>query len=134
MQTGTAGAVAAEALETLLHDPRLAGASLAYIVDEQGLVLTGTVQNIWQYQTLRTLTNRQPVVVDVGIVAARRTDAEILDAALAALGPEGAAVRVKVRGGVVTLSGTAAPIAHIALLDRIGALPGIVGLTDTIHS
>jgi hypothetical protein len=134
MQSTMACTTVDSALETLCDDPRLAGAALEFVADEQGLVLTGTVRNIWQYQTLRALCNRQPVVVDVGIVAARRSDTEILAAVRDALGPEGADVRARVRGGIVTLTGTAGPFAHIVLIDRIGTLPGVVGIVDTIRA
>ncbi len=133
MQTTMARPTVHPALESLLDDPRLAGAALEFVADEQGLVLTGTVRNIWQYQTLRALCKRQPVVVDVGIVAAHRTDGEILAAVRDALGPEGANLRARVRGGIVTLSGTADAFAHIVLIDRIGSLPGVAGIIDTIR-
>src|SRR5215469_7400545 len=107
MQTTTALPAVHPSLETLRDDPRLAGAALEFVMDEQGLILTGTVRNIWQYQTLRALCRRQPVVVDVGIVAAHRTDSEILVAVQEAFGPEGASVRARVRSGIVTLTGTA---------------------------
>lgn len=122
------------AFATLLDDPRLAGAALAFAADEQGLVLTGTVRNIWQYQALRALLMRLPVVVDVGIVAARRSDAEIAEAVRDALGPEGAAVRARVRGGLVTLNGTADGAAHTTVLLRVGTLPGIVGIVDNLRA
>ena len=91
----------------LLDDARLAGARLAFVEDGTGVVLTGTVCNIWQYQTLRALLKRSPVVIDVGIVAARRSDPEIADAVRDALGPEGGDVRARVRGGLITLNGAA---------------------------
>lgn len=121
-------------LATLLDDARLAGAHLALVEDEQGLVLTGTVCNIWQYQTLRAMLLRSPVVVDVGIAAARRSDADIDEAVRAALGPEGADVRARVRGGLVTLSGTADATAHAAVMTRVGTLPGVVGIVDNIRA
>jgi hypothetical protein len=133
MQTTMARPTVHPALESLLDDPRLAGATLEFIADEQGLVLTGTVRNIWQYQTLRALCKRQPVVVDVGIAAAYRTDSDILASVQDTFGPEGANVRARVRGGIVTLTGTAAPIAHIVLIDRIGALPGVIGIIDNLR-
>lgn len=133
MQTTMARPTIHPALDTLLDDPRLAGATLAFVADEQGLVLTGTVRNIWQYQTLRALCKRQPVVVDVGIVAAHREDNEIHAAVLDTFGPEGANVRARVRDGIVTLNGTADAFAHIALIDRIGTLPGVVGILDNIR-
>ncbi len=122
------------ALATLLDDPRLAGAALAFVVDEQGQVLTGTVCNIWQYQALRALLMRSPVVVDVGIAAVRRSDAEITEAVRGALGPEGAAVRTRVRGGLVTLTGTADAVVHTAIITRVGTLPGVVGIVNTIRA
>lgn len=121
------------ALATLLDDPRLAGANLAFVADGQGMVLTGTVANIWQYQSLRALV-RAPVVVDVGIVAARRNDAEIGEAARNVLGPEGAAIRVRVRGGLVTLTGTADAAAHARILTRVGTLPGVAGIVDNMRA
>ena len=133
MQTTMARPTVHPALETLLDDPRLAGATLEFVADEQGLVLTGTVRNIWQYQTLRALCKRQPVVVDVGIVAAHRADSDILAAVQDAFGPEGADVRARVRGGIVTLNGTADAFAHIIVIDRIGTLPGVVGIIDNIR-
>jgi hypothetical protein len=133
MQTTIARPTVHPALESLLDDPRLAGAALEFVADEQGLVLTGTVRNIWQYQTLRALCNRQPVVVDVGIAAAHRADSDILAAVQDALGPEGANVRARVRGGIVALSGTADAFAHIVVIDRIGTLPGVVGMADNIR-
>src|SRR3954451_13706096 len=99
-------------LAALLDDNRLMGADLRFIADEQGVVVTGTVCNIWQYQALRAMLRRSPVVIDVGIVAVQRSDAEITDAVREALGPEGADVRVRVRGGIVTLTGTADTFAH----------------------
>lgn len=122
------------ALTTLLDDARLAGAHLSFDVDEQGPVLTGTVCNIWQYQALRAIFMRAPVVIDVGIVAARRSDGEIAEAVRAALGPEGADVRARVRGGLVTLTGTADAAARATLLTRIGTLPGVVGIVDNVHA
>ena len=121
------------ALTALLDDPRLVGAALAFVVDEQGVVLTGTVANIWQYQALRAIV-RSPVVVDVGIVAAKRSDAEIGEAVRDVLGPEGAAIRVRVRGGLVTLTGTADASAHAAIVTRVGTLPGVVGIVDNIRA
>ncbi|MGI8855615.1 MAG: BON domain-containing protein [Thermomicrobiales bacterium] len=121
-------------LATMLDDPRLAGARLAFVEDGQGLVLTGTVCNIWQYQILRTLLMRSPVVTDVGIVAARRSDPEIAAVMRDALGPEGDDVRARVRGGLVTLSGTADTSARAMILTRIGTLPGVVGIVDNIRS
>lgn len=120
-------------LATLLDDLRLAGAAVAFVADGQGVVLTGTVANIWQYQALRTIV-RPPIVVDVGISAARRSDAEIGDAVRAALGPEGAAVRARVRGGLVTLTGTADASARDTIMTRIGTLPGVVGIVDAIRA
>ncbi len=122
------------ALAALLDDPRLAGAALAFAVDEHGPVLTGTVRNIWQYQALRALLIRSPVVVDVGIVAARRSDTEIAEAVRDAFGPEGVEVRARVRGGLVTLTGTADSVAHAAVLIRVGTLPGVVGIVDNIRA
>jgi hypothetical protein len=133
MQTTMVSPTVHPALDSLLDDPRLAGAALEFVEDEQGLVLTGTVRNIWQYQTLRALCKRQPVVVDVGIVAAHRTDNDILAAVQDAFGPEGASVRARVRGGTVTLTGTADAFAHIVVIDRIGTLPGVVGILDNIR-
>jgi hypothetical protein len=133
MQTTMALPAVHPSLETLCEDPRLAGATLEFVADEQGLVLTGTVRNIWQYQTLRALCRRQPVVVDVGIVAAHRTDSEILLAVKEAFGPEGASVRARVRGGIVTLTGTADAFAHIMIIDRVGTLPGVAGIIDNIR-
>lgn len=121
------------AIATLLDDVRLAGAQLAFVDDEQGLVLTGTVRNIWQYQTLRATLKRSPVVIDVGIAAARREDAEIAGAVREALGPEGARVRARVRGGLVTLSGTADAAAHATIMTRVGTLPGVVGIVDNVR-
>ncbi|MDQ6603002.1 MAG: BON domain-containing protein [Chloroflexota bacterium] len=117
-----------------LDDPRLAGAALAFVAEEQGPVLTGTVCNIWQYQALRAILMRSPVVVDVGIVAARRDDAEIAEAVRGALGLEGADVRARVRGGLVTLSGTANGIARAAIVARVGTLPGVVGIMDNTRA
>ncbi len=122
------------AFTLLLDDPRLVGTTLSFIEEEQGIVLTGTVANIWQYQMLRALLMRAPVVIDVGIVAARRSDAEITDAVHAALGPEGAAVRARVRGGLVTLTGTADAFAHAMMMTRVGTLPGVVGIVDNIRA
>ena len=122
------------ALATLLDDPRLVGAALAVAPGEQGLVLTGTVSNIWQYQALRAIAKRLPVVVDVGIAAARRSDAEIGEAVREALGPEGADVRARVRGGLVTLTGTADAVARAAIVTRVGTLPGVVGIVDNIRA
>jgi osmotically-inducible protein OsmY len=122
------------ALATLLDDPRLAGAALAIAVGEQGAVLTGTVRNIWQYQALRAMTMRLPVVVDVGIIAARRDDTEIAAAVHDVLGREGADVRARVRGGLVTLTGTADAIAHAAIIARVGTLPGVVGIVDSVRA
>lgn len=119
---------------TLLDDARLAGADLRFDTDEQGVVLTGTVRNIWQYQALRALLKRAPVVVDVGIAAARRPDAEITAAILETLGPEGATVRARVRGGIVTLAGTADAAAHGIILTRVGTLPGVTGIVDNIRA
>jgi hypothetical protein len=133
MQTTMARPTVHPALAALLDDPRLAGATLEFVADGQGLVLTGTVRNIWQYQTLRALCTRQPVVVDVGIVAAHRTDGDILAAVHDAFGPECASVRARVRGGIVTLTGTADAFAHIVLIDRVSALPGVVGIIDNIR-
>lgn len=121
------------ALATLLDDPRLVGAALAFVADGQGVVLTGTVANIWQYQALRAIV-RSPVVVDVGIVAARRNDGDIGAAVCTVLGPEGAAVRVRVRGGLVTLTGTADAAAHAVIMTRVGTLPGVVGIVDSIRA
>ena len=122
------------AFAALLDDPRLAGAALAFVAEEQGPVLTGTVCNIWQYQALRAILMRSPVVVDVGIVAARRDDAEIAEAVRGALGLEGADVRARVRGGLVTLSGTANGIARAAIVARVGTLPGVVGIMDNTRA
>src|SRR5437868_12904704 len=113
------------ALAALLDDDRLMGADLICIVDTQGVVLTGTVRNIWQYQALRAMLMRAPVVIDVGIVAARRSDDEIAAAVRDALGPEGADVRARVRGGLVTLSGRADTFARALVLTRVGTLPGV---------
>lgn len=121
------------ALVTLTNDARLAGARLAFVEDSQGLVLTGTVCNIWQYQTLRAMLMRSPIVIDVGIAAARRDDREIAGAVREALGSEGAAVRARVRGGLVTLSGTAEASAHATIMTRVGTLPGVVGIVDNIR-
>jgi hypothetical protein len=118
----------------LLDDVRLVGAHLAFVEDGPGVVLTGTVCNIWQYQTLRALLMRSPVVIDVGIVAARRSDPEIVDAVRDALGPEGADVRARVRGGLVTLNGTADAAARAMILTRVGTLPGVVGIVDNIRT
>lgn len=118
----------------LLDNPRLAGAELAVMDDEQGTVLTGTVRNIWQYQALRAIVARMPVVIDVGIVAARRDDGEIADAVRGVLGPEGADVRARVRGGLITLNGTADAFAHEIVLTRVGTLPGVVGIVDNIRA
>jgi hypothetical protein len=122
------------ALSALIDDPRLAGADLAFLDDEQGLVLSGTVRNIWQYQALRQLAMRIPVIMDVGIVAARRDDTEVRAAVRDALGPEGANVRARVRGGLVTLSGTADAFAHAAIVTRVGILPGVVGIVDNVRA
>jgi hypothetical protein len=122
------------AFAALLDDARLAGAHLTFVQDGAGVVLTGTVCNIWQYQTLRALMMRSPVVIDVGIAAARRSDAEITDAVRDALGPEGATVRARVRGGLVTLNGTADVSARAMILTRVGTLPGIVGIVDNIRT
>lgn len=132
--TGPMTTLADRTLMTLLDDARLAGAALAFMDDEQGIVLTGTVQNIWQYQALRAIFARMPVVVDVGIVAARRSDSEIADTVRDALGPEGAEIRARVRGGLVTLSGTADAFAHDIVLTRVGTLPGVVGIVDNIRA
>lgn len=122
------------AFAVILDDPRLAGARLSVVEDGAALVLTGTVCNIWQYQTLRALVMRSPLIIDVGIVAARRSDAEIADAVRDALGPEGADVRTRVRGGLVTLSGTADASARVLILTRVGTTPGVVGIVDNIRS
>lgn len=121
------------ALATLLDDPRLAGAALAFVAAGPGVVLTGTVANIWQYQALRAIV-RSPVVVDVGISAARRSDGEIREALGDALGPEGANVRIRVRSGLVTLTGTADAAAHATIITRIGTLPGVIGIVDAIRA
>jgi len=121
------------ALTALLDDPRLAGADLTFADDAQGTVLLGTVCNIWQYQALRAILARTPAVIDVGIVAARRDDGEIAGAVRDALGPEGAEVRVRVRGGLVTLMGTADASAHATIMTRVGTLPGVVGIVDNIR-
>jgi hypothetical protein len=123
-----------QALAVLLDDNRLMGADLTYIADAQGIVLTGTVRNIWQYQALRAILKRSPVVIDVGIVAARRSDAEIAAALEDALGPEGAEIRARVRGGLVTLTGTADIFAHTIIMTRVGTLPGVVGIIDNIRA
>src|SRR5437868_12966617 len=112
------------ALAALLDDDRLMGADLICIVDTQGVVLTGTVRNIWQYQALRAMLKRSPIVIDVGIAAARRSDAEITEAMQDALGPEGAEIRARVRGGLVTLTGTADTFARAMVMTRVGTLPG----------
>lgn len=122
------------ALAALLDDDRLMGADLRLIADEQGVVLTGTVRNIWQYQALRAILMRAPVVIDVGIAAARRSDAEIVAAVREALGPEGADIRARVRGGLVTLTGTADTFARTLIMTRIGTLPGVVGIIDNIRA
>jgi osmotically-inducible protein OsmY len=77
---------------------------------------------------------RSPIVIDVGIVAARRSDPEIIGAVRDALGPEGADIRARVRGGLVTLSGTADAPARAMILTRVGTLPGVVGIVDNIRS
>lgn len=120
------------ALTALLDDPRLAGADLTFADDAQGTVL-GTVCNIWQYQALRAILARTLAVIDVGIVAARRDDGEITGAVRDALGSEGAEVRVRVRGGLVTLMGTADASAHATIMTRVGTLPGVVGIVDNIR-
>ncbi len=135
MMTAVAPTTAIDpAFAALLDDPRLAGAALAFVAEEQGPVLTGTVCNIWQYQALRAILMRSPVVIDVGIVAARRDDAEIAEAVRSALGQEGADVRARVRGGLVTLSGTANGIARAAIVARVGTLPGVVGIIDNTRA
>lgn len=122
------------ALAALLDDDRLTSADLTFIADEQGIVLTGTVRNIWQYQALRAMLKRAAVVIDVGIAAARRSDAEIAEAVRNTLGPEGAEIRARVRGGLVTLTGTADAFAHTLIMTRVGTLPGVVGIVDNIRA
>lgn len=121
------------ALEPLLRDARLAGADLAFVALGDGLVLTGTVRNIWQYQTLRALLGRAPVTVDVGIVATRRDDAEIAAAVRDAIAHAGASAFGRVRGGIVALSGTAPVGGRAALVAHIGTLPGVTGIVDRLH-
>ena len=122
------------ALAAVLDDARLAGANLALVADEQGAVLSGTVRNIWQYQTLRAMLKRSPVVIDVGISAVRRSDAEIAEAIADTLGPEGAAVQARVRSGIVTLAGRADMAAHAAVITGVGTLPGVAGIVDNIRA
>ncbi len=121
-------------LAAVLDDARLMGADLAVVAEASGLVLSGTVRNIWQYQTLRAILRKSPVVVDVGISAARRSDSEITDTVRDALGPEGACLRARVRSGIVTLTGAADAEARDLLLTRIGTMPGVVGIVDNIRA
>lgn len=129
----TLAPVQAEMLESLRRDPRLAGAELAFPPETGGAVLSGTVRNIWQYQTLRALVGRMPVVVDVGIAATRRDDAEIAAAVRDLIAATGAAASARVRGGIVTLGGAADAVSRAALVARVGALPGVVGLVDSLR-
>lgn len=122
-----------EMLASLLGDPRLAGAELAFLPGTSGAVLFGTVRNIWQYQTLRALVGRAPVVVDVGIAATRRDDAEITAAVRELIAATDAAVSVRVRGGIVALNGTADAASRATLVAHVGALPGVVGIVDTLR-
>jgi len=133
MATGTTTRID-PALAALLDDDRLMGADLTCIADAQGVVLTGTVCNIWQYQALRAMLKRSPVVIDVGIVASRRSDAEIVAAVQDALGPEGADIRARVRGGLLILTGTADTFARTMVMTRVGTLPGVVGIMDNIRA
>lgn len=126
-----------EMLVSPRSDPRLAGADLAFLPETGGAVLSGTVRNIWQYQTLRAHARRAPVVVDAGIAATRRDDVEIAAAVrgLIAAVDAGAtaSVRVWVRGGIVTSSGPADAASRTAPVARVGALPGVVGLVDAMR-
>ena len=122
-----------EMLEALRSDPRLAGAALALLPETGGVVLSGAVCNIWQYQTLRALVGRAPVVVDVGIAATRRDDREIAAAVHDVIAAAGVGATARVRGGIVTLNGTADAANRAALVARVGALPGVVGIVDALR-
>ena len=40
----------------------------------------------------------------------------------------------RVRGGLVTLTGTADAFAHATIMTRVGTLPGVVGIVDNIRA
>ncbi len=113
-------------VRAVLSDFRRAGCDLQIEEDATGTVLTGTVANIWQYQTLRARLGRTSLIVDVVIAAMHCDDAEIAEIAGRICRNEGAAIQVRVRNGIVTLSGTA----HPAATTRIGMLPGVAGIVD----